>query len=130
MIISFTSGYIPKYINTNLKNNNSSNKYKKVTSNIPMYNSFGEALNILGYKTVNLKDGSKVINKYDSRWVKVKLKQHNLGFKESDILANVSKVAENCDLTGTTIEDLPQIKTIGKNLTLDASSSLKNLKIS
>lgn len=102
-------------------------EYLRKKDSQPIWTQVDDALTKLGYKVDYLEDGAKKIEKYNSNWVQQKAKQLKTGFDESQLLSGVKKIAGDCDLRGTTLEDLSGIKSIGKTLTLDTASSVKDL---
>ena len=86
-----------------------------------------ETLVKLGSDVKYYKDGTKLIEKFGSNWAQVKLKQMKSDLTEVDLLKNVSGIMGDCDLRGTTIQDLSSLKRIGGTLTVDSASQLKDL---
>ena len=101
-------------------------RMKKLRESAPLCQT-DETLVKLGSDVKQLKDGTKSIEKFNSGWTQVKLKQMKSGFSEEDLLKNVSKVKGDCDLRGTTISDLSSLKKVGGTLTVDTASKLKSL---
>ncbi len=81
----------------------------------------------IGSLLKHYKDGTKALEKYNSIWTQAKLKQMKTGISEKDILKDVIKIAGDCDLRNTTVEDLSFLKKIGGTLTIDSASQLKNM---
>ncbi len=93
----------------------------------PIWTPTDNTLTKMGYKVDYLGDGTKQIEKYNSNWTQQKLKQWGNPASEADLLQGVKKIAGDCDLRGTTLEDLSGLKSIGKTLTLDTASPIKDL---
>ena len=70
---------------------------------------------------------SKVIGRYSSNGVQGLLERTKTKLKESDLLKGVNVITEDCNLKGTNIEELTDLKKIWGNLTLDTSSALKKI---
>ena len=102
-------------------------EYLRKRDSQPIWAPVDDALTRLGYRVDYLEDGTKQIEKYNSNWVQHKTKQYKIGFNESELLSGVKKVAGDCDLRGTTLEDLSGLKSVGKTLILDTASPIKDL---
>ncbi len=93
----------------------------------PLWQPVDDALTRLGYRVDYLEDGTKQIEKYNSNWAQTKLKQWQKSSGEADLLQGVKRIAGDCDLRGTTLEDLSGLKSVGKTLILDTASPIKDL---
>ena len=89
--------------------------------------------NELGYHIAYVKVGfgkdgkEKVIDRYNSEDVQRALKYTGAPYTEEDLLKDVEKIKDSCNLRGTTIKELPKLKEVGRYLTLDADSELESL---
>ena len=86
-----------------------------------------ETLAKLGVNVKYNQDKARLIEKFNSGWTQIKLKQMKSNLSEKDLLNGASEVVGDCDLRGTSIQDLSFLKKIGGTLTVDTSSQLKNL---
>lgn len=101
-------------------------KLEKLRKSAPLSKS-EETLVKLGSYVKHRKDGTKSIEKFNSNWIQTKLKQIKSDLTETDLMKDVSKVAGDCDLRGTTVADLSSLKKVGGTLTVDTASKLKSL---
>ena len=69
----------------------------------------------------------RVLNRYSSEAVQDKLRKTRNNYTEDEILSSVSKITGSCDLRKTTVKNIPLLKEVHGNLTLDASSPLESL---
>jgi len=93
----------------------------------PLWNEVDDVLTKIGIQVEYLKDNTKSIEKFDSRWAQAKLKQMKSELSEADLLKGVSEIKGDCNLCATTIKDLSSLKKVGGTLTLDSASKLTNL---
>ena len=70
---------------------------------------------------------TKKIGRFSSNGIQSLLKRTKSELGEFDLLKGVNEIIDDCNLRGTSIETLTDLYRIGGNLTLDASSSIKNI---
>ncbi len=74
-----------------------------------------------------IRETTKKIGRFSSNSIQSLLKRTKSELSEFDLLKGVNEVIDDCNLRGTSIETLANLHRIGGNLTLDASSSIKNI---
>jgi len=71
---------------------------------------------------------TKTIGRYSAPLVQSLLKKHNdTLLSEQFLMEDVDIVEDSLDLRGTEIKSLPKLRTVGRNLTLDAHSQLEKM---
>ncbi len=69
----------------------------------------------------------KSLDRFSSNLTNQKLKLLKSKLSESDIIKNVNYISTDCNLVNTTLKSIPSLERVGCNLTVDATSSLKDL---
>lgn len=80
-----------------------------------------------GFSLTKEKVVEKSISRYSSSLANQGIKRHKADFSEADLLKGINIVETDCDLKNTTVAALPDLKEVKCNLSLDASSPLKDL---
>ena len=69
----------------------------------------------------------KSLDRFSSNLTNQKLKLLKSKLSESDIIKNVNYISTDCNLVNTTLKSIPSWERVGCNLTVYATSSLKDL---
>lgn len=86
------------------------------------WSAFDNVLTQLGVQ-VDYKEGKRVLDTYKSNWINAKIAQKGLKIDESALIRGAKEVAQDCDLRGTTLKNLADLKKIGGSLTIDSFSN-------
>lgn len=70
---------------------------------------------------------AKKIGRYSSNGIQGLLERTKTKLKESDLLKGVNVITEDCNLKGTNIEEITDLRSVWGNLTVDTTSALKKI---